>query len=184
MLDEHKDLVAGDFNGAAWRCSKRNNMLIPLKKPLLTALCQRSLVPPPCGDQVRFQAAGLMCAGFSSRTNPIGIGKFDSTMPFPFLMKLQPAPDRSKLPPSNMASPRQRRVARRSATTWKVQSRDPLKRTSCAVPWRQTERHISDIMSDHSLSSWLCGHSRAFIKNHVERVHPHQWFDGASLSIP
>ena len=24
MLDEHVDLVAGDFNGTAWRCSNRN----------------------------------------------------------------------------------------------------------------------------------------------------------------
>ena len=89
ILDEHLDLVAGDFNGAVWWCNKGNNMLVPLKKLLLTALCQRSLAPHPCEDQVRFQAAGLMCAGFSSRPNPIGIGKFDSTMPFPFLMKLQ-----------------------------------------------------------------------------------------------
>ena len=66
MLGEHVDLVAGDFNGA-------------------TALCQRRLVPHPCGDQVRFQAAGLMCGGFSSRPNPIGIGKFDFTVPFPFI---------------------------------------------------------------------------------------------------
>ena len=26
MLGEHVDLVAGDFNGAAWRCSNRNNI--------------------------------------------------------------------------------------------------------------------------------------------------------------
>ena len=46
--------------------------LVPLKKPLLTALCQRSLAPHPCGDQVRFQAAGLMCVGSLSRPHPIG----------------------------------------------------------------------------------------------------------------
>ena len=26
MLGEHVDLVAGDFNGTAWRCSNRNNI--------------------------------------------------------------------------------------------------------------------------------------------------------------
>ena len=26
MLDERVDLVAGDFNGTAWRCSNRNNI--------------------------------------------------------------------------------------------------------------------------------------------------------------
>ena len=36
---------------------------VPLKKLLLTALCQRRPAPHPCGDQVRFQDVGLMCAG-------------------------------------------------------------------------------------------------------------------------
>ena len=34
---------------------------VPLKRPLLTALCRRLLVPDLCGDQDRFRAAGLTC---------------------------------------------------------------------------------------------------------------------------
>ena len=62
---------------------------VPSKKLLLTAPCQRHLAPHPCGDQAWFQAAGLMCAGSSSRPNPIGIGKINSTVLLPFLTKLQ-----------------------------------------------------------------------------------------------
>ena len=81
MLDEKVDLVAGDFNGAALRCDNRNKVF------LLTALCQRPLDPHTCGDQDRFRAAGLTCVGSLSRPNPVCIGKYGSTVPFPFLMK-------------------------------------------------------------------------------------------------
>ena len=37
MLDEKVDLVASDFNGAAWRRDNSNNISI-MKRPLLTVL--------------------------------------------------------------------------------------------------------------------------------------------------
>ena len=85
MLGEHVDLVAGDINGAAWRCSNRNN--ISTKEDTFGD-CASSPPHTIMGTKVRFQDAGLMCAGSPSRPNPIGIGKFDFMVPFPFLMKL------------------------------------------------------------------------------------------------
>ena len=46
MLGEHVDLVAGDFDGTAWRCSNRNN-ISTMEEALWTALCQRRRAPTP-----------------------------------------------------------------------------------------------------------------------------------------
>ena len=47
MLDEHKDLVAGDFNGAAWRGGNRNNILVPLKEAFADCALPTPLGPTP-----------------------------------------------------------------------------------------------------------------------------------------
>ena len=53
----------------------------------------------------------------------------------------------------DITPPRIRRLAQRSITSRRTRSTNSLERTSCAVPLRPAERRISDIMSDHSLSS-------------------------------
>ena len=64
MLGEHVDLVGGDFNGTAWRCSNRNNI-----STIEEAFADSALPTAPglalhhCGDQVRFQEAGPTCTG-------------------------------------------------------------------------------------------------------------------------
>ena len=62
LLDEKVDLVVGDFNGAAWRCDKRNISTIEEA----FADCALPMHPPAlhhCGDLDRFQASGLMFVG-------------------------------------------------------------------------------------------------------------------------
>ena len=43
MLGEHVDLVAGNFNGAAWRCNNRNNI-----STIEEAFADCALSTPPC----------------------------------------------------------------------------------------------------------------------------------------
>ena len=47
MLDEKVDLVAGDFNGAAWRCDNRNNI-----STIEEAFADCALPTPPCPTPV------------------------------------------------------------------------------------------------------------------------------------
>ena len=62
MLDEHVDLVAGDFNGAAWRCSNRNN-ISTIEETFADCALPTPLGPTPCGDLDRSRATGLTCVG-------------------------------------------------------------------------------------------------------------------------
>ena len=61
MLEEHVDLVAGDFTGAA-RCH---------------------LAPHRCGDQVQCQVNGPMYVALSSHRTPEMSGKYASSVPSP-----------------------------------------------------------------------------------------------------
>ena len=75
MISQEVDLVAGDFNGAAWRCSNRNN-ISTMEEALLTALWQRRWVLHHCGDPDQFQTTGLTFVGCLNRLIQIGIGKY------------------------------------------------------------------------------------------------------------
>ena len=135
MLGEHVDLVAGDFGGAVWRC----RCLRTWKKPLQAALWQRRLAPHPCGDPDRFQTTGLTFVGSLHRPIQIGIGKSDFTAPLPFLMKLLAC-----APPIKAATMKHGFTST-SSTGEKVShnvesTKDPRKRTSCAVPLRPAEQ--------------------------------------------
>ena len=83
LLCEHVDLVAGHFDGTAWRCSNRNN-ISTMEEALRTALCQRRRALHPCGDPDRFQTTGLTSADSSNC-----IGKSDFTALSPPRIKLQ-----------------------------------------------------------------------------------------------
>ena len=65
MLEEQVDMVAGDFNGDAWRCpcgsDRRFTSL--LKKLWLTRTYR-------CGNQVECWVNGPMCVVLSSRWTP------------------------------------------------------------------------------------------------------------------
>ena len=86
MLEEHVDLVAGDFNGAAWRRPCGND-----RKPtsiIEEAFADADLPMPPgthhCGSQVQCQENGQMYAGFSSHWTSKKSGKYDYTVRFLF----------------------------------------------------------------------------------------------------
>ena len=83
MLGEQVDLVAGDLNGAAWRCDNRNNI-----STLLTAPCRCLPAPHRCEDLEEFQVNGRTLAHSSTLLILIDYGKFVSMAHSPFSMKL------------------------------------------------------------------------------------------------
>ena len=81
MLEEHVDLVAGDFNGAAWRrpCENDRKPPVLLKKLSPIRICQCRLAPHRCGAQVQCQVGGLLYVDFSSHQTHMKSGKYDYT---------------------------------------------------------------------------------------------------------
>ena len=72
------DLVAGDFNGAAWRrpCGNDRKLTSIIEEDFADTDLPVPLGPQRCGDQVRCRANGLMYAGFSSHRTPMKSGKY------------------------------------------------------------------------------------------------------------
>ena len=68
------DLVAADFNGAAWRrpCGNDRNSPVLLKKPSPDTDLPMPPGPHHCRDQVRYQANGLVYPGSSSHHDKVG----------------------------------------------------------------------------------------------------------------
>ena len=89
MLDEQTELVAGDFNGAAWRRQTSNGNLSIIEEAFLPIQTYRCFLGPhPCGDQGQCRVLGQTFAGFSSPQTPMDAGKYVSTVHFPFPSKL------------------------------------------------------------------------------------------------
>ena len=87
MLDENVDLVAGDFNGAAWRCSNRNN-ISTIEEAFADCALPMPPSPTPLWGPGSFGATGLAFVDSSNLLNPISSGKFVNTEHSPFSMKL------------------------------------------------------------------------------------------------
>ena len=84
MLDENVDLVAGDFNGAAWRCDNRNN-ISTIEEAFADCALPMRPGSTPLWDPDRFRATGLLRS--LNRVNPIGTGKYGFMVLSAFLMK-------------------------------------------------------------------------------------------------
>ena len=82
MLDENVDLVAGDFNGSAWRCSNRNNI-----STIEEAFCRlrhadASRPHTRVGTRTDSGQLGWRLWVPLNLLNPIGTGKYGFTVPF------------------------------------------------------------------------------------------------------
>ena len=147
MLGEQVDLVAGDFNGAAWRCNDGNKICT-----IEEAFADFVL---PTLPGTRFDPKQtLTFVGPLNRPNLIGIGKFDFTAPFSIPHEAQ------GLRPTDQSCHHE---------TWlhldfidwregqsqreKKNQRILLKERPAPYHYVQQKTRISDIMSDHSLSS-------------------------------
>ena len=79
MLEEHEDLVAGEFNGAAWRRQTDNgNLSSDLPMPGSTPLWGPGAVTSTWSD---------VC-GVLEHQNPTNTGKYGSKVPSPFTTML------------------------------------------------------------------------------------------------
>ena len=76
MISQQIDLVAGDFNGTAWRCRSRNNI-----SAIDESLRHRAL--HHCGDPDQFRTTGLTSVDFLNRQAPIDIGRCACTVHSP-----------------------------------------------------------------------------------------------------
>ena len=153
MLGEHVDLVAGDFNGAAWRCRKRNNISTieeafadcalptppgptPLWGPGSIPGCWADVcgfLKPPESDKywkVRLHGA------FSIPHETLGLRPTDQSCHHETWLHLDFVDWRNSQ--SHHEEP-DRRIL--------------LKERPAPYHYGQQKRRISDIMSDHSLSS-------------------------------
>ena len=153
MLDEHVDLVAGDINGTAWRCSNRNNISTieeafadcalptppgpePLWGPSSIPGCWADVcefLKPPESDQhwkVRLHGA------FSIPHKALGLRPTDQSCHHETWLHLDFIDWRS-------AQSHHERLNR-----WIL-----LKERPAPYHYGQQKRCINDIMSDHSLSS-------------------------------
>ena len=117
MIGQHVGLVAGDFNGTAWRCSNGNNIstideafadcALPTP-PGPTPLWGPGSIPNNWAD-----VCGFLRPPDSDRYWKVRIRRC-------FLHPTQnsrPAPNRSKLPPRDTAPPSIRRLAQHSITS-------------------------------------------------------------------
>ena len=63
VLDEHTDLVAGDFDGAAWRRQTNNGNLSFIEEAFAASDSPMLPGPTPLWAQVQYQVNGLTFAG-------------------------------------------------------------------------------------------------------------------------
>ena len=86
MIAQQIDVVAGDFNGTAWRCSNRDN--ISTIDELQTVRCQRRRALHHCGEPDRFQTTGLTSVGSLNRPIQIGTRRYACMVRSPSHAKL------------------------------------------------------------------------------------------------
>ena len=94
MLEEHVDVVAGDFNGAAWRRDNSKTISI-MEEAFADRALPMSPSPHHCGVYGRFRVRGQTCVDLSSPWIQMNGGEYGNTAPFQFTMQLLAA-DRSE----------------------------------------------------------------------------------------
>ena len=153
MIGQHIDLVAGHFYGTAWRCRSRDK-LSTIDQSIWTVSCLRPQAPHHCGDLDPFWTIGQTSADFSNHLALNVFGRCISMVHFPFhgsrLVYVPPI-----------------KAAHHEAwlhldfvdwsNTWSKQGvyepRISLKERPAECSYGNPKRRISEIMSDHSLSS-------------------------------
>ena len=83
MISQEVDLVAGDFNGAAWRCRAKTTSVL-LTKHLRIVPCLRHRAPHLCGVLDPFRTIGQTSADFSNHRVLTAFGKCISMVHSPF----------------------------------------------------------------------------------------------------
>ena len=151
MIGHQIDLVAGNFNGTAWRCSNRDNMST-IDEAFADCALPTPPGPAPLWRPRSIPTTVLTSVDSSNRPIQIGIGRYACTVPSPSHAKL-----------SACVQPIEAAIMRHGSTwissigaiphhitknlTDEFYSKSVLRHIG------QQKRRISDITSDHSLSS-------------------------------
>ena len=136
MLDEKVDLVAGDFNSAAWRSSNRNNI-----STIEEAFADCALPMPP--GSTLFWGLGAVpgkwadVGGFLNHLDSDGRWTVRQHGAFSIrheALCIRPTDQSCITRPGSTLT-----LLNGAANKHTTRSKDPLERTLCAVPLRQTE---------------------------------------------
>ena len=152
VIGQQIDVVAGDFFGTAWRCSNRDN-ISTIDEALQTVHCQRRRALHHCGDSDRFQTTGLTSVGSSSLPAQIGIGRYACTVRSPSHAKLSACVQPIKVAIMRHGSTWNSSIGAVPQSHHEEPDRRILLKERPAPPHQGAQKRISDIMSDHSLSS-------------------------------
>ena len=87
MLQELVDLVAGEFNGAAWRrqCGGDRKLTSIIEEAFADTNLPVPPGPPPLWDKARCRANGLMYVGLSSHQTHMKSGRYAYILHLPTL---------------------------------------------------------------------------------------------------
>ena len=150
-----KLIVAGDFNGTAWLRSSWDQHQVYRRSFLQTLRCQHRWALHNCGDPNRFQKTGLMSVGSLNNLLKIGIGRYAC------MVRSFSIPRKTLgLRPTDQSCHHETWLHQDFVDWRNSQSHheEPDRRMLLKErpePHHQgaKKRRISDIMSDHSLSS-------------------------------
>ena len=154
MIGQQIDVVAGDFNGAAWRCSNRDNI-----STIDEAFSDCALPAPPgptplWGHPDQFPTTGLTPVHSLSHRVEIVTGKCACTALFPFLAEFLVYVQTIKVAIMRHGSTRISSIgAALNPSMMSMTYEFSLKNVLRRVHTGTKKRRISEVMSDHSLSS-------------------------------
>ena len=176
VIGQQTDLVASDFNGTAWQCSNRDN-ISTVDEAFADCALLTPTGPYTTGDPVRFQTTGLTSVDSLSHWVQVGSGRHACMVPSPVHAKLSAAIMRHG---STWISS----IGATSQSHHEVfYRRIFLKERPTPYQYGQQKRCIGDIMSDHSLYSWPCDHSHAFVNPMRSLYILTKWLDDVSHSV-
>ena len=162
MIGQQIDTVAGDFNGTAWRNSKRDN-ISTIDEAFVDCAFQRRRALHLCGDPDRFQTTGLTSVGSLNCSIQIGIGRCACMVLPPSHAKLSACVQPIKAAIMRHGPSGFRRLAHHSITSWRAWQTNSPQETSDDMSLWATKTRISEVVSDHSLSLWPCDHAHVFV---------------------
>ena len=165
-------MVAGDFNGTAWRYRGKDNFIT-----IDEAFMDRILLTPPgpplhCGDLDPFRTIGPTSADFSIHLALNAFGKCISMAHFSFhgnrLVNVPPIKAAIKETWHHLDFVDWSNTCSRQKVH---EQRISLKERPAACAYGKPRGSISEIMSDHSLSSLMCDHSHmVFSHCHIATI--------------
>ena len=152
MIGQQIDVVAGDFNGTAWRCSNRDN-ISTIDEAFADCALPTPRGPTPLWGRGSIPNNWADVGTFSIPRRTLGLRPTDQSCHHGTWLHLDFVDWRSTQPHHDEHD---RRIS--------------LKGRPTACLHRQQKRRITEVMSDHSLSSWTCNHLHVHVSFYMVRT--------------